>query len=76
MEEEQEDADWGDPESTPPAAPLEPAMTTLAHGPDPSTSTTWGPFEQLPQSVSAAPEEAPTAIEGEVTSSREAPRHI
>ena len=46
--EEQEDADWGDPELTPPAAPLEPSTTTLAHGPDPSTSTSWGPFEQLP----------------------------
>jgi hypothetical protein len=51
-------------------------MTTSTHGPDPSTSTTWGPFEQLPQPVSAAPEEAPAAIEGEATSSREAPRHI
>ena len=45
VEEEQEDADWGDPKPTPPSAPLEPTMTTSAHGPDPSTSTTWGPFE-------------------------------
>ena len=76
VEEEQEDADWGDPEPTPLAAPLEPTMTTLAHGPDPSTSTTWGLFEQLPQPVPAAPKEAPAAVEGEATSSREAPRHI
>ena len=76
VEEEQEDADWGDPEPTPPAAPLEPATTTSAHGPDPSTSTTWGPSKQLPQPTPAATEEAPTAVEGEATSSREAPRHI
>ena len=40
VEEEHEDANWGDPEPTPPAAPLEPATSTLAHGPDPSSSTT------------------------------------
>jgi hypothetical protein len=44
-EEEQKDADWVDPEPTSPAAPLKPAMSTLAHGPDPSSSTTWGSFE-------------------------------
>ena len=49
VEEEQEDANWGDPEPTPPAAPLEPATSTLAHGHDPSSSTTWGLFEQPPQ---------------------------
>ena len=42
--EEQEDANCGDPKPTPPAA-LEPATSTLAHGPNPSSSTTWGPFE-------------------------------
>ena len=76
VEEEQEDADWGDPEPTPPAAPLEPAMSTSALGPDPSYSTTWGLFEQPPQPTLAAPEEAPAAVEGEATSSREAPQHI
>ena len=76
VEEEQEDADWGDPELTPPAAPLEPTTTTLAHGLDPSSSTTWGPCEQPPQPTPAAPEEAPVAVEAEVTSSRGAPRHI
>ena len=74
--EEQEGPNWGDPELTPPSAPIEPASTTSAHGPDPSTSTTWGPYEQLPQPALAAPEEAPVAIEGEVTSAREAPWHI
>ena len=48
VEEEQDDADWGDPEPTPPAAPVDPATSTSAHGPDPTTSSTWGPFEQLP----------------------------
>jgi hypothetical protein len=28
------DADWGDPESTPPAAPVDLASTTSANGPD------------------------------------------
>jgi hypothetical protein len=73
VEEEQEDADWGDPELTPPAAPLEPATSTLAHGPDPSSSTTWSPFEQPPQPAPAALEEALATVEGEATSSREAP---
>jgi hypothetical protein len=29
VEKEQEDADWGDPKPTPPAAPIKPALTTL-----------------------------------------------
>jgi hypothetical protein len=40
MEEEQEYDDWGDPKLTRPAIPLKPAMSTLAHGPNPSSSTT------------------------------------
>jgi hypothetical protein len=48
----------------------------LAHGPDPSSSTTWGPHEPPPQPTPAAHEEAPAAVEGEATSSRESPRHI
>ena len=64
VEEEQEDADWGDLKLTPLAAPLEPATSTLAHSPNPCSSTTWGLCEQPPQPVLAAPEEAPAAIEG------------
>jgi hypothetical protein len=45
VEEKHGDTNWGDPESTPPAAPLEPASTTLSDGPDPTTSTTLGPLE-------------------------------
>jgi hypothetical protein len=51
-------------------------MTILAHGPDPSSFTTWGLHESPPQSTPATPEEAPAAVEGEATSSREAPQHI
>jgi hypothetical protein len=72
VEEEQEDAEWDDPEPTPPAAPLEPATSTSAHGLDPSSSTI-GPFKEPPQPALAAPEEAPAVVDGEVTSSREAP---
>jgi hypothetical protein len=48
VEEDEEGADWGDLEPTPPAAPVEPATTTLAHGPDPSSFMTWGPHELPP----------------------------
>jgi hypothetical protein len=41
VEEEQEDADWGDLEPTPSVATIDLALTTSAHSPDPSTSTTW-----------------------------------
>jgi hypothetical protein len=66
----------GDPEPTPSAVSLESAMTTSAHCPNPSSSTTWGPFEQPPQPGLAAPKEALTVVEGEVTSLIGAPRHI
>ena len=36
VEEEHDDVDWGDPESTPPAAPFDLASTTSAKGPDES----------------------------------------
>jgi hypothetical protein len=48
VEENAEDANWGDVEPTSSAAPVVSAMTTLAHGPDPSSSTTWGPHELPP----------------------------
>jgi hypothetical protein len=35
VEQEQEDDDWGDPKPTPLTAPLEPVMSTSAHGPIP-----------------------------------------
>jgi len=76
VEENEEDADWRDAEPTSSVALVESATTTSAHGPDPSSSTTWGPHEPPPQHTPAAPEEAPAVVEGEATSSREAPRHI
>jgi hypothetical protein len=48
VEEDEEGADWGDLEPTPPTTPLELVMTTSVHGPDPSYSMTWGPHEPPP----------------------------
>jgi hypothetical protein len=76
VEENEEDADWGDVELISSAIPVESTTTTSAHGPDPSSSTTWGPHEPPPQPTPVAPEEALAAIEGEATSLREAPRYI
>jgi hypothetical protein len=76
VEENEEDADWRDVEPTSSATTVESAMTTSAHGPDPSSSTTCGPCEPPPQPAPTEPEEALAAVDGEATSSREAPRHI
>jgi hypothetical protein len=48
IEENEEDADWEDAELTSLAVPVESMTTTLAHGLDPSSSTTWGPHEPPP----------------------------
>ena len=45
-------------------------------GPDPTTSTSQGPIEQVTQASPVAPEETPDLVEEEATSTREAPRHI
>jgi hypothetical protein len=76
VEENEEDADWGDAEPTSSAALVKSMTTTSAHGLNPSSSTTWGLHDPPPQPTPAAPKEAPAAVEGESTSSREAPRHI
>jgi hypothetical protein len=76
VEENEEDADLGDVEPISSATPVESTMTTSAHRPNPSSSTTWGLCEPPPQLAPATPEEAPAVVEGEATSSREAPRHI
>jgi hypothetical protein len=60
VEEDHDAADWGDPESTPPAALVEPASTTSADGPDPTSSITWVPLE----TVSFAPRGGQATIEG------------
>jgi hypothetical protein len=72
VKEEHATTDLGDLEPTPPAAPVEPASTTSADGPDPTTSTTWGPLKPAP----AETVEVDVAIEGEATSSRMAPRYV
>jgi hypothetical protein len=76
IEENKEDANWGDIKPTSSAALVESTTTTSAHGPDPSSSTTWGMHKTPPQSTSATPKEASAVVEGEATSSREVPRHI
>jgi hypothetical protein len=70
--EEHATIDWGDSEPPPPAAPFEPASTTLANGPDPTSSTTWGPLEPTP-AVTGGVE---ATVEGETTSSRVAPQNV
>jgi hypothetical protein len=70
--EEHDDTDWVALELTPPAAPFEPASTTMANGPDPTPSTTWGPLEPAPTKNGGVE----ARVEGEATSSREAPQHI
>ena len=73
-----EDEEWGTLDPPPLAAPVDPSTSTSAHGPDPSSTTTWGPTEPLPLPYPepTVPEEAPAHGEGEATSSREAPQHI
>ena len=46
--EEQNDEPWGVTNTPPLAAPIDPATSTSAHGPVLTSSTTWGPMEQLP----------------------------
>jgi hypothetical protein len=48
IEENEEDADWEDAELTSLAVLVESMTTTLAHGLDPSSSTTWGPHGPPP----------------------------
>jgi hypothetical protein len=45
VEKNEEDVDWRDAELTSSAILVESMITTLAHGPDSSSSTTWGPHE-------------------------------
>jgi hypothetical protein len=72
VEEEHDDADWVALEPTPPTALVEPTSTTMADGPDPTPSTTWGPLEPAPTETGGVE----AAVEREATSSREAPQHI
>ena len=69
---EHDDIDQGHPKPSPPTAPVEPTSTTSTDGPNITSSTTWGLVEPEP----TKPEGGQAAIEGEATSSREAPRHV
>jgi hypothetical protein len=72
VEKEHDDADWVALEPTPSTALVEPASTTIADGPDPTPSTTWGPLELAPAETGGVE----VVVDGEATSSREAPQHI
>ena len=77
FEDEEEEAAEGDAEATTRA--VDPAASTTSsdvdESPYPTTSTSWGPIEQVTQPSPAAPEETPVLVE-EATSTREAPQHI
>ena len=77
FEDKEEEAAEGDAEATMRAAdPATSATSSDDDGPDPTTSTSWGPIELVTQASPAAPEETPDLVEEEATSTREAPRHI
>src|SRR5438105_5249096 len=76
FEEEDEPAGSEDEEEAPAEEPAPPTSTTSVNGPS-STSTTWGPrLEPLRNGVEAEGQEEQAAVEGEVTSAREAPRLV
>ena len=75
FEDEEEEAADGEAEAT--TCAVDPAISATSSddddGPDPTTSTSRGPIEEVTQASPAAPEEAPTVVEVEATSTREAP---
>ena len=75
FEDEEEEAADGDAEATTRA--VDPAISATSSddddGPDPTTSTSRGPIEEMTQASPAAPEETPDLVEEEATSTREAP---
>src|SRR6266540_3404867 len=76
FEDEDELAGGEDVEEAPAEEPAPPASTTFINGPS-STSTTRGPrLEPLQNGVEAEGQEEQAAVEGEVTSAREAPRLV
>jgi hypothetical protein len=72
LEEEHDDAYWCDPEPTPLAALIEPALKTSDDRLNITSSTTWDLGE--PEPIACGGDQA--TAEGEATSSRTAPRHI
>src|SRR6185437_11696212 len=78
FEDEEEEATEGDAEATTRVVDPVASATSLDvdDGPDPTTSISRGPVEQVTQPSPAALEEAPAFVEEEATLIREAPRHI
>ena len=78
FEDEEEEAAEGDAVATTRA--VDPAAFSTSSddddGPDPTTSTSRGPIEQVTQPSPAASEETSVLVEEETTLIREAPRHI
>jgi hypothetical protein len=70
MEEEHNDADWGDLKLTPLAVLVDPMSTTSDDRPNMTSSTTWEPLE--PKSTEPR---GVDVVEEEVTSLRDAPCH-
>jgi hypothetical protein len=66
VEEGHDAADWGDPELSPLTAPVEPASSTSADGPDPTSSNTWGLLEVVSNETVGVE----AIVESEATSSR------
>jgi hypothetical protein len=75
FEDEEKEAAEGKAEATTRA--VDPVASTTSSddddGPDPTTSTSRGPIEQVTQASPAAPEETPDLVEEEAISTREAP---
>lgn len=71
VEEEHDNADWGDPKQTP-DAPVELTSMTSDDGPNMNSSMTWGPLK--PESTK--PRGIEVAVEGEATFVRDSPCHI
>ena len=77
FENEEEEAAEGDAKATTRA--VDPAASATSSndddGPNPTTSTSRGPIEQVTHPFPAAHEETPALVEDDATSTREAPRH-
>ena len=77
FEDEEKEAAEGDVEATTRAGDPVASATSSDDddGPDPTTSTSRGPVEQVTQPSTAATEETPALAEEKATSTREAPTH-
>jgi hypothetical protein len=72
VDEDQDDVNWGDPESSPTVVLVESATATSNNGPNVTPFTTWGLLEPM----LAKHGEEQVAIEGDTTYLREVTQHI